>query len=150
MDSANAPLSISGGVLSIDLSSYTNTAGLTTLLAGTLAASHEAGKIGNANVAFGAFDINTRTVTLQNSSGVTALLSVDNGGNLNKGADGVVTIPVLNAWSPMVVKLTDSGGTIRNLASSLTGALVWNSGQLATINDLTASTTRRHQHLQHC
>ena len=38
------------------------------------------------------------------------MLSVDNGGNLNKGADGVVTIPVLNAWSPMVLKLTDSGG----------------------------------------
>ena len=71
VDSANAPLSISGGVLSIDLSSYTNTAGLTTLLADKLDTSHEAGKIGNTNVAFGAFDINTRTVTLQNSNGVT-------------------------------------------------------------------------------
>ncbi len=88
VDSASTPLSINGGALSIDLSSYTNTAGLTTLLAGKLATSHEAGKIGSANVAFGAFDINTRTVTLQNGSGVTAVLSVDNGGNLNKGADG--------------------------------------------------------------
>ena len=69
------------------------------------------------------------------------MLSVDNGGNLNKGADGVVTIPVLNAWSPMVLKLTDSGGTVRNLASSLTGALVWNSSQLVTINDLNNYTT---------
>ena len=34
VDSANAPLSISGGALSIDLSSYTNTSGLTMLLAG--------------------------------------------------------------------------------------------------------------------
>ena len=86
VDSANAPLSISGGVLSIDLSSYTNTLGLTTLLAGKLATSHEAGKIGNTNVAFGAFDINTRTVTLQNSSGVTVVLEVDNGGILTSTA----------------------------------------------------------------
>jgi len=114
VNSANTPLSISGGVLSIDLSSYTNTAGLTTLLAGKLDTSHEAGRIGNANVAYGAFDINTRTVTLQNSSGVTAVLSVDNGGNLDKGADGVVTIPILNAWSPATLKLTDIGGTVRN------------------------------------
>ncbi len=81
MNSANAPLSISGGVLSIDLSSYTNTAGLTTRLASKLANSHEAGKVGNANVALGTFDVNTRTVTLQKSSGVTAVLSVDNRGN---------------------------------------------------------------------
>ena len=114
---------------------------LTLNLGGYLSSSHEASNVGAANVAFGAFDINTRTVTLQNSSGVTAVLSVDNGGNLNKGADGVVTIPVLNAWSPMVLKLTDSGGTVRNLASSLTGALVWNSSQLVTINDLNNYTT---------
>ena len=63
------------------------------------------------------------------------------GGNLNKGADGVVTISVLNAWAPMVLKLKDSGGTVRNLASSLTGALVWNSSQLVTINDLNNHTT---------
>ena len=52
-------MSINGGVLSIDLSNYTNTARLTTLLASKLDTSHEAGNIGNANVAFGAFDINT-------------------------------------------------------------------------------------------
>ena len=89
---------------------------LTLNLGGYLSSSHEAGKVGNANVAFGAFDINTRTVTLQNSSGVTAVLSVDNGGNLNKGADGVITMPILNAWSSLRLKLTDSGGTVRNLA----------------------------------
>ena len=114
---------------------------LTLNLGGYLSSSHEASNVGAANVAFGAFDINTRTVTLQNSSGVTAVLSVDNGGNLNKGADGVVTIPVLNAWSPTILKLTDSGGTVRNLASSLTGALIWNSSQVATINDLNIYTT---------
>ena len=86
VSSATAPLYISSGILSIDLSNYTNTAGLTTLLAGKLDTSHEAGKIGNANVAFGAFDMNTRTVTLRNRSGVPVVLSVDNGGNLNKGA----------------------------------------------------------------
>ena len=90
---------------------------LTLNLGGYLSSSHEAGKVGNANVALGAFDINTRTVTLQNNNGVTAVLSVDIGGNLNKGADGVITMPILNAWSPLVLKLTDSGGTIQNLAS---------------------------------
>ena len=43
---------------------------LTLNLGGYLSSSHEAGKVGNANVAFGAFDLNTRTVTLQNNSGV--------------------------------------------------------------------------------
>ena len=118
VDSASTPLSISGSVLSIDLSSYTNTAGLTTLLASKLDTSHEAGKIGNANVAYGAFDINTRTLTLQNNSGVTAVLSADNKGNLNnKGADGVITMQILNAWSLTVQKLSDSKGTVRNLAA---------------------------------
>ena len=114
---------------------------LTLNLSGYLSSAHEASNVGAANVAFGAFDINTRTVTLQSSSGVTAVLSVDNGGNLNKGADGVVTIPILNAWSPLVLKLTDSGGTVRNLASSLTGALVWNGNQLVTVNDLESYAT---------
>ena len=96
---------------------------LTLNLGGYLSSSHEAGKVGNANVAFGAFDINTRTVTLQNSSGVTVVLEVDNGGNLNlNGSAGVMTLPLLNAWSPTVLKRTDSGGTVRNLACSLTGA----------------------------
>ena len=68
-------------------------------------------------------------VTLENVSGVTATLSVDHGGNLNIGAGGIITVPFLNAWAPAVLKITDSGGTIRNLTSSLTGALVWNGSQ---------------------
>ena len=36
VSSATAPLNISGGVLSFDLSSYTNTTGLTSLLAGKI------------------------------------------------------------------------------------------------------------------
>ena len=55
---------------------------LTLNLSGYLSSSHEASHVGAANVAFGAFDINTQTVTLQNSSGVTVGLSVDLGGNL--------------------------------------------------------------------
>ena len=86
---------------------------LTLNLSGYLSSSHEASNVGAGNVAFGAFDINTRTLTLQNSSGVTALLSVDLGGNLNlNGSDGIVTIPILNVWSPTILKLTDSGGTV--------------------------------------
>jgi hypothetical protein len=72
---------------------------LTLNLSGYLSSSHEASHVGAANVAFGAFDINTRTVTLQNSSGVTVGLSVDLGGNLTlNGSDGVLTVPILNAW----------------------------------------------------
>ena len=53
---------------------------LTLNLSGYLSQSDEASNVGVADVAFGAFDINTRTVTRQNSAGVTAVLSVDNGG----------------------------------------------------------------------
>ncbi len=67
VDSANAPLSISGGVLSIDLSSYTNTAGLTTLLGGKISTTHEANKIGAADVTH-LFDFKTQTLTLRNKS----------------------------------------------------------------------------------
>ena len=47
---ANAPISISGGVLSIDLSNYTDTTGLTTLLASKLSTTHEAAKLGSSDV----------------------------------------------------------------------------------------------------
>lgn len=41
---------------------------LTLNLSGYLSSSHEAGKVGNANVACGAFDINTQTVALSNDT----------------------------------------------------------------------------------
>ena len=64
-------------------------------------------------------------------------LDVDNGGNLSLGADGgVITVPILNAWDYINVRIKDSGGTVRLLNSSLTGALLWNGSQLATITDL--------------
>ena len=131
--SATAPLNISSGVLSIDLSSYTDTAGLTTLLAGKMSTTHEANKIGTADITH-LFDFKSQTLTLRNSAGVTAVLSVDNGGNVSIGSDGIVTIPILNTWSPTVLKLSDSGGTSRNLAASLTRALVWNGSQLPTMS----------------
>ena len=146
--STQLPLSISGGVLSIDLSSssntvamntaianalvsyvtstaltnalaaYTDTTTLTTLLQSKISTNHEANKIGNANVAFGAFDINTQTVTLQNANGVTAVLSVDIGGYLNIGADGVITVPILNLWSFLALKMKVGARSMKQLPSA--------------------------------
>ena len=141
VSSATAPLNnISSGILSIDLSNYTNTAGLTTLLGGKISTTHEANKIGAADVTH-LFDFKTQTLTLRNSNGVTLQLDVDNGGNLSLGADGVITVPILNAWDYINVRIKDSGGTVRLLNSSLTGALLWNGGQLATITDLSNYST---------
>lgn len=125
--------------------STTGTTEILTLNLGSYMSSwHEDSHVGAAKVGFGGvFDIITQPVTLQTSSGVTAVLSVDNDSNLNKdrSADGAVTVPVVNARPPMVLKLTDSGGTIRNLASTLTGPLIWNSSLLVTINKLNNYTT---------
>ena len=179
--SATLPLSISGGVISLDLTAYTTTAVLTGLLNGKvdnsrvqtdvpqnalftdtvythpaahaisqitglqaaldgkLSTSHEAANVGSANVAFGAFNLNTRTLTLQNSAGVTSVLSVDNGGNLNTGATGVITTVLLAAWAPLLLKLTDSGGTVRNLEASVTGTLVWNGSTLVDLTYLSSN-----------
>ena len=63
VSSATAPLNISSGILSIDLSNYTNKAGLTTLLGGKISTTHEANKIGAADVTH-LFDFNTQTLTL--------------------------------------------------------------------------------------
>ncbi len=126
--SATAPLSISNGVLSINLSGY-------------MATTHEANKIGSADMTHGQFDFNTKTVTLQNNVGVTVVLSVDGGGNLNLGADGVLTVPMLNTWEYTSISMKDSGGTVRNLVPSLNGSLVYNSSQLVDLNDLGSYTT---------
>ena len=89
---------VSNTALTNALAAYTNTTNLTTRLANKIATSHEPNNIGNANVAFGAHGLNVRTVTLQNSSGVTTVLSVDNGGNLNTNNSGAITAPSVNAW----------------------------------------------------
>ena len=106
--------------------------GLQTSLNGKISTTHESNKIGSNNVNFGAYNSTMRTVTLENASGVTAVLSVDNGGNLNKGADGVITVPILNAWGFLTVKMDDGLGNIRNITSSSTGDLLFNNIQLAT------------------
>ena len=92
---ATSPLILTNGQMSIDLTSYIPT-------------SHEASNVGAANVAFGAFDLNTRTVTLQNSAGVTAVLSVSNGGYVSVGADSLVSVSSLNNWQHLSLKLKDS------------------------------------------
>ena len=123
------------------LNNYTTTSNLNTLLNGKISTTHESYKIGSNNINFGAYNSTMETLTLQNSSGVTAVLSVDLGGNLNTGADGVITVPILNAWSYTTLKLKDSAGTIRNITSNLTGGLLYNNIQLATLTDLNNFTT---------
>ena len=93
VSSATAPLNISSGILSIDLSNYTNTAGLTTLLGGKISTTHEANKIGAADVTH-LLDFKTQTLTLRNSNGVTLQLNVDNGGNLSLAQTG--SLPCLS------------------------------------------------------
>ena len=115
--SAAAPLAINSGVLSINLAGYIPT-------------SHESYNVGQANVDFGAYDARTQTLTLQNASGVTCQLNVDLGGNLNVGTARVVTVPILSAWAPTALKLTDSAGAVRSLTSATTGELLWNGLEL--------------------
>jgi len=115
--------------------------GLQTALNGKISTTHESNKIGSNNVNFGAYNSTMRTVTLVNTSGVTLVLEVDNGGNLNlNGSDGVITVPILNAWSFLAVKMDDGAGNIRNLTSNLTGGLLFDNIQLATLTDLLAYT----------
>ena len=98
------------------LSAYTNTTGINTLLANYIPTTHESYKICSNNVDFGAYNSTMRKTTLQNASGVTLVLEVDLGGNLNlNGSDGVITVPILNAWSFMALRMNDGLGNIRNL-----------------------------------
>ena len=104
VSSATAPLNISSGILSIDLSNYTNTAGLTTLLGGKISTTHEANKIGAADVTH-LFDLKMQTLTLRNNNRVTLQLNIDNGGNSSPGADGVITVTILNACDYVNMRL---------------------------------------------
>lgn len=136
VSSATTPLNISAGVLSIDLSAYTTTAGLTTLLAGKISTTHDANKIG-ATDATHLFDFKSQTLTLRNGAGVQAVLSIDNGGNVSIGSDGIVMIPILNTCSPSLLRLSDSGSTSLLLQASLTGALTCSSVQWVDADNLT-------------
>jgi len=143
------PLSIVAGQISLDLSGFCTAAtaplqlqnGLLTLTASYIPTSHECFKIGTSDVAFGAFDMGARTVTLTNASGVSKVVSVDNSGYLNVGADGVITVPVLNLWDHLQLRLKDAAGNVRLLTSTNTGALTWDGSTVAMGSDITAALT---------
>ena len=124
VSSATLPLSIANGVISVNLAGYIPT-------------THEANKIGAADLVHGQYDLETKTVTLKNGSGVTAVLSVDNAGYLNVGPNGVITVNLLNAWDFSTIKIADSMNVSRNLTASITGQLVWNQSSLVDLNYLT-------------
>ena len=164
---ATTPLSLLNGQLSIDLTpyvltttlgsysttvqlnaaiatalvSYVTSSALTTLLSGKISTTHEASNVGAANVAFGAFDVNTQTVTLQNSAGVTAVLSVDNGGYLNANGNGIIDVATLNGWEFLNQSYKDSSGTVRDLVPSLTGTLTYNGSTLTDLTYLSSNFT---------
>ena len=87
VQSVSAPLVLTGSALSLDQT-------------GLMLTTHEAHKIGSADAIHGAFDFETRTITLKNAAGVVAVLSVDNGGNLNLGSNGIATVPMLQQYIP--------------------------------------------------
>ena len=179
VQSAQAPLYITNGVISVDLASYLTSNQITTLLTAystttqinamlqsyvtatllnnTLAnysttaqmntaltayipITHESYKIGTANVGFGAFDINTRTLTLQNAAGVTALLTVDNGGNLKINNSGVTTVAYVSnefathEYNSIIMK--DSNNVLRSLIPSIAGPLTYGGSSLVDLNIL--------------
>ncbi len=112
-------------------------ADLPTALAGYIPNSHESYKIGTANVGFGAFDINTRTLTLQNAAGVSALLTVDNGGNVKFDTSGVTTVACVdNEFATHEydeLRLKDSSNVVRLLVPSITGSLTYNGTALVDL-----------------
>ena len=87
------------------LNNYTTTSNLNTLLNGKISTTHESYKIGSNNINFGAYNSTMETLTLQNSYGITASLSVDISGNLYKGSDSIVTATYLNSWEYLTLKL---------------------------------------------
>ena len=130
--------------ISVDLTAYSTTTYIDSLLSGKISTTHESYKVGSNNVDSCVYNSTMGTMTLENSSGATAVLSVDLGGNLNKGADGVITIPILDAWDYTTLKIKCSGETVRNPTSSLAGDFVWNTSQLTIINDLNNYTPQQH------
>ena len=121
-----------------DMTGYSTTTQMNTALANYIPITHESNKISNANVGFGAFDINTQTLTLQNSSGVQGLLTVDNGGNLKINNSGVVTVAYLNAKVYDTIDLKDSSNVVRTLLPSITGSLTYDGVALVDLNYLTS------------
>ncbi len=101
-----------------------------------MSTSHEANKIAAADLVHGQYDIETKTLTLKNGAGVTAELSVGNSGGVYIGPDGVLTVPMLNAWEFQTMAFRDSMGTVKNLVPSITGSLVYGTSALVDLNGL--------------
>ena len=113
VSSAQTPLSISGGVLSIDLSAYTDTTGLTALLSNKLDSLAGAGGI------------------VVSGSGSSRTLSID--------LSPYVQTSTL--FSGNSIKLQDSSGVFRNLGASSTGSLVYGGSGLAFAQDTVSPAT---------
>jgi len=129
----SAPLSLSGGVLSINLSSYattlalnnalaayTDTTNLTALLTAKISTSHEANKLGLSNIDHSGFGLTAETLTLKTPQGVTASITADNGGNLSitshslAGA-GIVTVPYL---TPLLANKANSSQVLTDVPAN--------------------------------
>jgi len=123
----SAPLSLSGGVLSINLSSYatvlalsnalaayTDTTNLTALLASKISTSHEANKLALADVDHSGFDITAGSLSLKTAQGVTVIITADNGGNLSIGSAGIVTVPYL---TPLLTNKANSSQVLTDVPS---------------------------------
>ncbi len=151
--SATLPLSISNGVLSINLAAYSDTvamnSAISTALSVYIPTTHEANKIGAADASHGQFNFETMTLTLKNGAGVTAQLSVGNSGDVSIGADGVLTVSMLNGWDFTTIKIKDSLNISRNLTASLTGQLVWNQSSLVDLNYLTTQLATKQDSLSY-
>ena len=95
------------------------------------------------DLAFGAFDINTQTLTLQNAVGVQGVLTVDNGGNLKINNSGVTTVAYVdNEFATHEydkIDFKDSSNVVRSLIPSITGSLTYNNTALV---DLTYHATQ--------
>ena len=213
VSSAQTPLSISGGVLSIDLSGYTDSAALTTLLSNKLDSLAGAGGIvvtgsgtsrtltidlspyvetatlfsgnslrlqdssgvfrnlgasatgslvyGGAGLAFAQDTVSPASLTstlasylnvqaplqLTGTSTVRVLESLWKPSNVTLGlgliglgtdATGYLSIGLTGAESRTALKLADSQGTVRDLASTTAGALTWDGGPVATETHVTS------------
>ena len=106
VNSATAPLAITSGVMSIDLSTYITTSAVNALLA-------------------------DYRLTASLFSGVSM-----GAGLVSVSGNGVLSIGLTGTESRATLKLMDDQGTVRGLSSSATGTLVWNTASVALSNDL--------------
>jgi len=121
ISSVATPLAVTNGQLSINLNSYVLATDLTNTLANYVL-----------------------TSTLNSSlANYTLTSSLFNGVNVGSGllaiaGNGTLALSLTGAESRIALKLADSNGTVRDLTVNTGGALLWNSGQVALISDLSA------------